>query len=53
MTTATYRGVQYNVEDRHRFNTLSFIRNAIEKDQKLHDAAIDIIKKEFKSCQSC
>lgn len=52
MTTATYRGVKYDVEDRRRFNTLTFIKSAIQKDQKLHDAALDIIRKEYKSCQS-
>jgi hypothetical protein len=33
MTTATYRGVKYNVEDR-KINVLQLIKDQIEKEQR-------------------
>ena len=43
MTTATYRGVKYNVEDR-KLNILQMIKEQIEKDQRLKKAQIASIK---------
>jgi hypothetical protein len=43
MTTATYRGVKYNVEDR-KINVLQLIKEQIEKEQRRKDAQIAAIK---------
>jgi hypothetical protein len=43
MTTATYRGVKYNVEDR-KLNILQMIKEQIEKEQRLKKAQIASIK---------
>ena len=43
MTTATYRGVKYNVEDR-KLNILQMIKEQIEKEQMLKKAQIASIK---------
>jgi hypothetical protein len=37
MTTATYRGVKYDVEE-HKLNVLQLIKDQIEKAQKLKEA---------------
>jgi hypothetical protein len=37
MTTATYRGVKYDVEE-HKLNVLQLIKDQIEKAQKLKAA---------------
>jgi hypothetical protein len=43
MTTATYRGVKYNVEDR-KINVLQLIKDQIEKEQRLKRAQLASIK---------
>lgn len=48
MTTARYRGVTYNVEERHKLNALAIIKAALEKDEKLHQAALAQIMNEHK-----
>ena len=37
MTTATYRGVQYDVEE-HKINVLQMIKEQLEKAKRLQDA---------------
>lgn len=44
MTTATYRGVQYNVEE-HKINVLQMIKNQLEKEQRRQQAQLAQIKK--------
>ena len=44
MTTATYRGVQYNVEE-HKINVLQIIKDQLEKEQRRQQAQIAQIKK--------
>lgn len=39
MTTATYRGVKYNVEER-KLNVLQIIKEQIEKEQRRHQAQL-------------
>jgi hypothetical protein len=39
MTTATYRGVKYNVEER-KLNVLQMIKEQIEKEQRLKEAQL-------------
>jgi hypothetical protein len=43
MTTATYRGVKYNVEER-KLNVLQMIKEQIEKEQRRKAAQIAAIK---------
>lgn len=43
MTTATYRGVKYNVEDR-KLNVLQLIKEQVEKEMRLKEAQIAAIK---------
>lgn len=43
MTTATYRGVKYNVEDR-KLNFLQLIKEQIEKEQRQKEAQLASIK---------
>jgi hypothetical protein len=43
MTTATYRGVKYNVEDR-KLNFLQLIKDQIEKEQRRKAAQIATIR---------
>ena len=43
MTTATYRGVEYNVEDR-KLNVLQLIKEQIEKEQRRKAAQIATIR---------
>lgn len=43
MTTATYRGVKYNVEDR-KLNVLQLIKDQVEKEMRLKEAQIAAIK---------
>jgi hypothetical protein len=43
MTTATYRGVKYNVEDR-KINALQLIKEQIEKEQRRKAAQLAAIK---------
>ena len=43
MTTATYRGVKYNVEER-KLNVLQLIKDQIEKEQRRKAAQIASIK---------
>lgn len=43
MTTATYRGVQYNVEDR-KLNVLQMIKDQIEKEQRRKAAQLASLK---------
>jgi hypothetical protein len=43
MTTATYRGVKYNVEER-KLNVLQLIKDQIEKGQRLKEAQLASIK---------
>jgi hypothetical protein len=43
MTTATYRGVKYNVEDR-KLNVLQIIKEQIEKEQRRKAAQIATIR---------
>jgi hypothetical protein len=44
MTTATYRGVKYNVEE-HKINVLQIIKDQLEKEQRRQQAQIAQIKK--------
>ena len=44
MTTATYRGVQYNVEE-HKINVLQLIKGQLEKEQRRQQAQLAQIKK--------
>ena len=44
MTTAIYRGVQYNVED-HKMNVLALIKEQLEKEQRRKNAQLAQIKK--------
>ena len=44
MTTATYRGVQYNVEE-HKINVLQLIKEQLEKEQRRQQAQLAQIKK--------
>lgn len=44
MTTATYRGVQYSVED-HKMNVLALIKEQLEKEQRRKNAQLAQIKK--------
>jgi len=44
MTTATYRGVQYNVEN-HKINVLQLIKDQLEKEQRRQQAQLVQIKK--------
>jgi len=44
MTTATYRGVKYNVED-HKINVLQLIKDQLEKEQRRQQAQLAQIKK--------
>ena len=39
MTTATYRGVKYNVEER-KLNVLQMIKEQIEKEMRLKEAQL-------------
>jgi hypothetical protein len=43
MTTATYRGVKYNVEER-KLNVLQLIKEQIEKEVRLKEAQLASIK---------
>jgi hypothetical protein len=43
MTTATYRGVKYNVEDR-KLNVLQLIKEQIEKEQRRKEAQLASIR---------
>jgi|APGre2960657373_1045057.scaffolds.fasta_scaffold06278_7 hypothetical protein len=43
MTTATYRGVKYNVEER-KLNVLQLIKEQIEKEQRRKAAQIATIR---------
>lgn len=43
MTTATYRGVKYNVEDR-KLNFLQLIKDQVEKEMRLKEAQIASMK---------
>lgn len=43
MTTATYRGVKYNVEER-KLNVLQMIKEQIEREQRLKEAQLASIK---------
>jgi hypothetical protein len=43
MTTATYRGVKYNVEER-KLNALQLIKEQIEKEQRLKEAQLAQLK---------
>lgn len=43
MTTTTYRGVKYNVEDR-KLNVLQIIKEQIEKEQRRKAAQIATIR---------
>jgi len=43
MTTATYRGVKYNVEDR-KLNFLQLIKEQIEKEQRQKAAQLASLK---------
>jgi hypothetical protein len=43
MTTATYRGVKYNVEER-KLNVLQMIKEQIEKEQRRKAAQIATIR---------
>ena len=43
MTTATYRGVSYDVEAR-RFNELVHIKEQLEKAQRAHEARVQAAK---------
>jgi hypothetical protein len=43
MTTATYRGVKYNVEER-KLNVLQMIKEQIEKEVRLKEAQLASIK---------
>jgi hypothetical protein len=44
MTTATYRGVSYNVEE-HKINVLALIKEQLEKEQRRRSAQMSAIKK--------
>jgi hypothetical protein len=44
MTTATYRGVKYNVEDR-KINVLQMIKDQIEKEMRLREAQLAYLKR--------
>ena len=44
MTTAIYRGVQYNVED-HKINVLALIKEQLEKEQRKREAQMSLVKK--------
>lgn len=44
MTTATYRGVQYNVEE-HKINVLALIKEQLEKEQRKREAQMSVVKK--------
>ena len=44
MTTATYRGVSYNVEE-HKINLLAMIKEQLEKEQRRKEAQMSLIKK--------
>jgi len=44
MTTATYRGVKYNVEE-HKINVLQLIKEQLEKEQRRQQAQLAQIKK--------
>jgi hypothetical protein len=44
MTTATYRGVQYNVEE-HKINVLQLIKDQLEKEHRRQQAQLAQIKK--------
>ena len=44
MTVATYRGVQYNVED-HKINVLQMIKEQLEKEQRRQEAQLVNLKK--------
>ena len=44
MTTATYRGVKYNVEE-HKINVLQLIKDQLEKEQRRQQAQLAQIKK--------
>jgi hypothetical protein len=41
MTTATYRGVKYNVEDR-KLNVLQILKDQIEKAERLKQAQLQM-----------
>ncbi len=43
MTTATYRGVKYDVEER-KLNVLQLIKDQIEKEQRRKEAQLAQIK---------
>lgn len=43
MTTATYRGVKYNVEE-HKINVLQLIKEQLEKEQRRQQAQLAQIK---------
>lgn len=43
MTTAIYRGVKYNVEER-KLNVLQLIKEQIEKEMRLREAQLASIK---------
>lgn len=43
MTTATYRGVKYNVEER-KLNILQMIKDQIEKEQRRKEAQLAHLK---------
>lgn len=43
MTTATYRGVQYNVED-HKMNILALIKEQLEREQRRKEAQLASIR---------
>ena len=43
MTTATYRGVQYNVEER-KLNVLQLIKDQIEREQRRKEAQLAQLK---------
>ena len=44
MTTATYRGVQYNVEE-NKINVLALIKEQLEKEQRKREAQMSVVKK--------
>lgn len=44
MTTATYRGVKYDVEQRH-LNSLQLIKNQLEKAELRRQAQMNMTKK--------
>jgi len=43
MTTATYRGIKYNVEE-HKLNFLQLIKEQIEKEQRRKEAQLAQLK---------